>query len=389
MTTHLSKKRTYVRGSIFRNVCVGAVCITDGISDDHTQICANRAVSAVTAKLAEVAEKPGIALSNFESKRSDMAFNMESLGNALPSIEPQATPTKTGTLPIKVMSWNIHGSDDKGMAEYRNELVPAVVRVMNPDVLLLQETRTDILVDKIKGKGIMEVSALDKSESRVLYNSNLFEAVSRDEKIFPGRDGMEISLSEALEMSLPEERGEPQETKSGKAEGMKDVFRRRIALVGLKRKGKKYALVHDNVIVFISYHNLYTSQRVENRQAGAEGFCQIVQSMRQLTATVVIGGADLNQPVAHPNAVIIQYNPTLRRAGRVIDFIARDAPPGRLEHSPVTALDFMGAAGDPSTSCNPLNQLMNDLLRSITIGDYGTAVDHDPLICTFRVTFTG
>ena len=354
-----------------------------------------------------------------EKTKSDM--DLSNPVSALPPIGPQATPTTTGTLPpleIKVMSWNIHGG---GMAEYRNELVPAVVRVMNPDVLLLQETKTDKLVNLIKGQ---EVRAKDKSESRVLYNSNLFEAVSRDEKIFPGRDGMEISLSEALEMSLPEERGEPQETRSGRVEGMRDVFRRRIALVGLKRR--EHALVHDNVIVFISYHNLNNSRGRENKQEGAEGFCQIVQSMRQLTETVVIGGADLNLPVAHPaiggadlnlpvvhpNAVIIQYNPTLRHAGRVIDYIARDAPPDRLEHSSVTALDFVGAAGDSTNLV--LHQLMKDLLRPrvpeepevqeasvaaaggtavpdriITIGDYDRAVDHDPLICTFCVTFPG
>ena len=150
------------------------------------------------------------------------------------------------------------------------------------------------------------------------------------------------------------ERATPQATRRG----MRDVFRRRIALVGLKRR--QHALAHDKVIVFISYHNLYMSQGVENRQAGAEGFCQIVQSMRQLTATVVIGGADLNQPVAHPTMLsLIQYNPTPRRVvGRrfIIDYITQDAPPGRLEHSDlkVIALNFVGVAGDPSqpTPCN-------------------------------------
>ena len=327
-----------------------------------------------------------------------------SLGDALPSV-PQATPTTTGEqqppLEIKVMSWNIHGG---GGAGHRNRLVPAVVREMKPDVLLLQQTKPDTLVNLIKDQGrgmgrqYDEVSAADKSESRVLYDSNLFEAVPRDARIFPGRDGMAVTLSEALEMSLPEERGQPQVTRRGRVEGMRDVFRRRIALVGLKRR--EHALVHDKVIVFISYHNLNTSRGGGKRHEGAEGFCQIVQSMRQLTATVVIGGADLNQPVAHPT--IITYEPTQRRkmGRRVIDYIARDAPPGRLnpDHE-VIALDFVGAAGDP---LNPLHQLMKNLLRpsaavaaggvavpgrSISTGDYGTAVDHDPLVCDFSLTF--
>ena len=117
-------------------------------------------------------------------------MDLSNFVSALPSIGPQATPTTTVMLPpleIKVMSWNIHG---KGVARHRNELVPAVVGVMKPDVLLLQETTTDKLVNLIKDQGrgmgrqYEEVSAANKKESRVLYDSNLFEEVPKYFKMY-------------------------------------------------------------------------------------------------------------------------------------------------------------------------------------------------------------
>jgi hypothetical protein len=191
---------------------------------------------------------------------------------------------------------------------------------------------------------------------------------------------------------------------------MRGLFRRRIAIVGLKRrehelglvsnretifipivcpKRREHELVSNRVMIFMSFHNMNTSQGGDTRNRAANGFCQIVKSMRELTGTVVIAGADLNQQMISDSPSIPQYTPTPRRRSRVIDYFILDSPPGRMEHSGVTALDFMGAKDDP---LNPLHTLMNNLLRppmtgpGHTIEDYGRAIDHDPLIMT--VTYT-
>ena len=317
-----------------------------------------------------------------------MSLDMSSLGEALPPANgrPSIPKGEGPKLEIKVMSWNING---RGSAQDRNRLVPVVIREMRPDVLLLQETKTDALVSSIvsqaKGVGRVyeEVSAGNTTEARVLYDSRLYEAISlRDDRVFTGRGGRRpISLAEALEQSIPPEE-EQRELRGRAAGGMRGLFRRRIAIVGLKRR--EHELVSNRVMIFMSFHNVNTSQGGDTRDKAAKGFCQIVKSMRELTGTVVIAGADLNQQMRSDSPRIPQYTPTPRRRSRVIDYFILDNPPGRMEDSGVTALDFMGAKEDP---LNPLNTLMNNLLRppmtgpGHTIEDYGRAIDHDPLIC--------
>ena len=51
--------------------------------------------------------------------------------------------------PLRVVSWNICGSTGEGMANIRNQLVPRVIKKINPDVVLLQETKTEKLITNI------------------------------------------------------------------------------------------------------------------------------------------------------------------------------------------------------------------------------------------------
>ena len=309
--------------------------------------------------------------------------------NGRPSIPQEG---KRPQLKIKVMSWNINGSGERGFAEKRKWLVPAVIGEMDSEVLLLQETTTNVLVKNIiskAGRTYNEVRAGDKKEARVLYDSNLYEAISPYDRVFPRKRGrgnislaeaLEQSMAEALEQSIPEE--EQRELWAGAAGWMRELFERRIAIVGLKRKD--HELVSKRVTIFMSFHNLYNSRRSKIRKRAANRFCQIVQSMRELTGTVVIAGADLNQQMTSDSPRIPQYKPTWRRRSRVIDYFILDSPPGGMEDSGVTALDIVGARDDP---LNPLHRLMADLLRppmkgpGHTIEDYGRAIDHDPLIC--------
>ena len=347
-----------------------------------------------------------------------MALDLRSLREALPPASggPSYPLDKEEGPPleIKVMSWNING---RGSAQDRNRLVPLVVRETRPDVLLLQETKTDVLVSSIKSQarevGILyeQISADDKTEARVLYDSRRYEAISpRDDRVFPGRGGSgRISLAEALERSIPEEehrelRGrislaealersipeeEHRELRGRAAGGMRQLYRRRIAIVGLKRR--EHELVPNRVTIFMSFHNVNTSQGGETRERAARGFCQIVQSVRELTGTVVIAGADLNQQMRPDTPSIPRYKPTLRRSTRIIDYFILASPLGRMEHDPVIALDIMGARDDP---LNALHRVMAHLLRPSMSGrghsmeDYGRALDHDPLICEVLVRTT-
>ena len=347
-----------------------------------------------------------------------MSLDLSSLRETLPPANGGSTIPQEGERPqleIKVMSWNINGP---GSAEYRNGMVPVVVKETRPDVLLLQETTTEFLVNSIisqangVGREYKEVKAGNTKEARVLYDSRLYEAISRDDKVFPRRGGRgPISLAEALEQSIPPEE-EQRELRGRAAGGMRGVFKDRIAIVGLKRrehelglvsnrvtilpivclKRREHELVSNTVMIFMSFHNVNTSQGGDTRDKAAKGFCQIVKSMMELTGTVVIAGADLNQQMRSDSPRIPQYTPTPRRRSRVIDYFILDNPPGRMEDSGVTALDFMGAKEDP---LNPLNTLMNNLLRppmtgpGHTIEDYGRAIDHDPLIISVTLHTAG
>ena len=107
-------------------------------------------------------------------------------------------PEQPQPLRIKVLLWNIHGP---GRANLRNQLVPRVARAINPDVLLLQETKTDILVNTIRaevlGRNYSEEPARERKESRILYDSELYEAI-------PHTKHSDLSLEEVLDKSIKE-----------------------------------------------------------------------------------------------------------------------------------------------------------------------------------------
>ena len=330
-----------------------------------------------------------------------MALNLSSLSKFLPSSPDQSPSDRykpvNPPLNIKVMSWNIHGSAASGSSQHRNRLIPLIITYINPDVLLLQETKTDTLINTIKRKAIgngrnyQEVSAGNTTESRVLYDSRVYESIEpRRERIFQGEGERRWSLMEVLDQSIEAvfprgERGEQRELRGGRtAGGMRELYRRRIAIVGLKRCAQE--LSSETVIVFMSFHNVHNSQGREIRDRAANGFCDIVAKMKELTGSVVMAGADLNCEVMKtPNPMIPDYKLTLRRS-KMIDYFIIASPPDTVTYSSVTALDFCGAKDD---ILNPLHGLMRDLLRPPiggTINDYDKAINHDPLMCDINVT---
>ena len=191
-------------------------------------------------------------------------------------------------------------------------------------------------------------------------------------------------MREIFEKSIPPE--DPRELRGKDKKGMRDLYKDRIAFVGLKRIDQN--LSPEKVTIFMSFHNVHTSQDKEVRENAAAGFCQIVENIRYWTRCVVMGGADFNQTMTGP--LVLRYTPTLRRKKKVIDYIILAEPPGRVRRCDVTAMDFVGAVDDHS---NRLHDVVRDLLRPPTDGgdaptilDYDKAIDHDPLVCHLQIT---
>ena len=159
-----------------------------------------------------------------------------------------------------MLLWNIHGP---GRANLRNQLVPRVARAINPDVLLLQETKTDILVNTIRaevlGRNYSEVHARERKESRVLYDSNIYEAIPRNDVIFPGEDGERLSLAQVIDRSIGRAFPNEQRPLRGRvARGMTEVVKDRVSIVGLRRRG----LPNSDIVVFVSFHNVNNREQV-------------------------------------------------------------------------------------------------------------------------------
>lgn len=319
------------------------------------------------------------------------ALDLSSLGAALPSHSSDVkSKPRPKTLEIRILSWNIYGP---GAAGPRNLLVPLVVKRMNPDVVLLQETRTDKLIRSIKDEVSMmrayrEVRAGKKEESRVLYDSNIYEDIPCSSKVFLDHPHSErISLHEAFERSLeklfPEQQG--RELRGGTVNGMKAICRERISIVGLKHRHQE--LTPERVIIFMSFHNVNTSQTGEVRNTTASKFCELVATIRDLTGCVVVAGADLNcSNINSTVAVIPSYDTTVRRQWREkIDYFILASPPSKVIPSPAYALDFV-QAGDDAT--NLLHPVVRDLLRqwpAYGIKDFNRSLNHDPLMYNLQV----
>ena len=321
------------------------------------------------------------------------ALDLSSLGAALPSHSSEVTcksKPEPKPLEIRILSWNIHGP---GAAGPRNLLVPLVVKKMNPDIVLLQETRTDKLIRSIKDEVSMmrayrEVRAGKKEESRVLYDSNIYEDIPRCSKVFHDNHHKEpISLHEAFEHSLeklfPEQQG--RELRGGTVNPMKTICRERISIVGLKHRHQE--LTPERVIIFMSFHNVNTSQGGEVRSTMASKFCELVATMRDLTGSVVVAGADLNcSNITNSVAVLPSYDTTVRRQWREkIDYFILASPPSKVVPSSAYALDFVQAGGDAE---NPLHPVVRDLLRqwpAYGINDFNRSLNHDPLTYNLQV----
>ena len=312
-------------------------------------------------------------------------MDMSSVEDALSSISTTSSSTtasETENLPpTRVLLWNIHGETRRPGTNVRNLLVPRVVQVVNPDILLLQETKTDKLINNIiwsTNRGYQQVQAGDRTESRILY-ANKYTEISKDEKLFPRHSEQKtLTLNEVLQQSIRRviPRDGRRVLRHGVVQGATRVYDSRLSIVGLR--------VRDHpeipIMIFLSFHNVYKKANRAGREQIAGEFCRLVSIIQELTGCVVVGGADLNCQLSRQDVErfnVINYMPTVRRSGKKIDYFVV-APPDVVEPESVKALNF-----NNTVQGNDLHPLMSGLLRPgsgipYTTNNYRKALDHDP-----------
>ena len=261
----------------------------------------------------------------------------------------------------------------------RNQLVPEVVKDVNPDILLLQETKTQKIVDEISRINqrvyYKECKPLEDSrlkETRILYNSDKFEEQKCDTNLLQNAI-QELKEEETqYEVKLREkEDGEPRRAGVGR------VVIERTSWVCLKRKDTPNA----KPIIFMSFHN-YNNK---DSNKGATVFCKAVAVMKRLTTFDVVAGGDFNCNIEKlPGMGVINipgYAESERRKKRKgrgkakIDFFVTE-PKFRVK---VNARDFT-APGDIA------RKLARKAGCTYTVEHYDNSVDHDPLICTLTIS---
>ena len=223
---------------------------------------------------------------NFKTQIDQLTINV---GNI------QLTPgEKDKSSTIEVLSWNIHGSSEAGMAGARKSILKSVIGDVDPDVMLLQETKKSIDCF-FEDTGILKKDynyeeAADKTETRVIYKNNAFEKV----------DPSPVDLDTVLAKKVPKE-----ETKFLR-EGIvpeRRTIKNRICVVHLRHISTK------REIIFVSFHNI--------RHHGgniATKVCEIIASLHESNECYVIAGVDFNCVISENELVQVPpYTTTPRR----------------------------------------------------------------------------
>ena len=268
------------------------------------------------------------------------------------------------SFPVTVLSWNIFGP---GRADPRRKMIDSVVSYIDPDVMLLQETKDSIICpksvllqlsifDKYKSK-----QAGDRQEAQVFYKENMFEEVLST---------VTFELNDILEEMFPED--ETRQLRSGL--GPADVVWNRTCVVHLRHK------LTESEIIFISYHNIRKGGSVTTK---ASEFCEIIARLHEYAKCCVIAGVDFNcSDFDSTDVTVPDYEMTLRRQElnrKKIDyFILSDNPPVDCV---VEAFDLF-----PQNKKAPFYKILQGLLLRNTEEEYEQANDHDPLTLSMEIS---
>ena len=242
-----------------------------------------------------------------------------------------------------------------------------MVDCVNPDVLLLQETRTEILIKEIMQQRrksrtykIHEPgNPTDKKEARVVYDSKIFELTNEQVHLDTLVSNVHRSFKEPP-VSLNE---------------VQSIFKKRVAVVRLRH------IATEQVFIFMSFHNENLGVTEDKKKFSARMLCRCMSANMAPNDTLVVAGADFNTVLSSDfecnQAHIPAY--TLKRRERKIDyFVARNHATTKQGH--VSALNVF-EGGD--AQFNPVWEELNGYMqahRHFTQGQFRDSVDHDPLV---------
>lgn len=275
-------------------------------------------------------------------------------------------------LPVTVLSWNINGEKP---ANARRRMIEKAISYLDPDVMLLQETKNSIINPKVDSHRLrsldkyISVQAGKMEQAQVFYKKNgKFEEVSSStvnlklrnilKKMFPKNETLQLGKRPVRERKL---------------------IRNRACVVRLRHKLTKREMI------FISYHNIAKGGGKGGVEKKASEFCQIIAKLHESTKCCVIAGVDFNCSVFDSKGVTVQdYEVTLRRKEpkmkkRVDYFILSDNAP--VDSVVVEAFDLF-----PQDEEAPFYEILQSLLRRNTTEEYKKANDHDPLTLSMKIS---
>lgn len=322
-------------------------------------------------------------------------FHMKDVKAALENASKQPSMTnKTAqskkTPPIQILLWNIHDSSLTGMAGARQMLLRKVLEQASPEIILLQEIKTDKIIEAVQGHsppGRMydNCKSQDKSEARIMYDQNCFEFCSIVD--------IEQTIGNSkLTKIAPSDRSSRQ-VQSGE----KRLYKDRVCAIKLRSKQT------SKEFVLMSFHNI--SKRSAPRvvvESYAQGFIRLVSLVHTAEKIPVIAGADFNcdrskltSTAATEECKIPDYTSSVRRrTDEKIDlYVIKGINIYDVHVFEVLPLaDHTDAsAGTHPLSIGALRELVDKAPikkdgKQVTRLEYNAVSNHDPILSTLKIT---
>ena len=269
-------------------------------------------------------------------------------------------PSVKESLTTTVLSWNINGP---GKAEPRKQMLKTVIKKVNPDVMLLQETKKSIVEflenNVITEKDYISEAADDKEEAMVIYKKDVFEKV----------DSSPVNLDKVLKKVIPEN-----ETISLKDEKVpvRSRIKERSCVVHLRH------ILTKREIIFVSYHNIRKGGGDAAVIDMATRVCKIIDTLHKSTKCCVIAGVDFNCSGFDKTPVkVLDYTSTPRRKSKAkVDYYILKKSTENWKEEKVNAYDLF--PGDKT-------KLFERHEKKFTLDEYKKALDHDPLVLPLSV----
>ena len=264
-------------------------------------------------------------------------------------------PSVKESLTTTVLSWNINGP---GKAEPRKRMLKTVIRKVNPDVMLLQETKEGIARfvthEVITKEDYIDEMAYHTEEAMVFYKKDVFEKV----------DPSPVNLDTVLKDVIPE--NETITLKDQKVP-VRDRIKERSCVVHLRHIHTK------REIIFVSYHNIRKGGGKDAVTNMATSVCKIIDKLHMSAKCCVIAGVDFNCSGFDETLVkVLDYTSTPRRTSKVkVDYYILKKSTENWKEEEVKAYDLF--PGDNT-------KLFKGYTKKFTLDEHKEALDHDPLV---------